>query len=191
MRLKSLFLAGLCLAGLTSAGLAQAPYIFAVDSDATYSAYRDSSINEPEDQPSSLYDPLEDPYQWPVEDFLDIRVEYDDTVTGVYWSALEEWDYTTWPGYCVLKNYYARSNHQGYPVHDHYQPISSRSIPLNAPSYSNNYVGTELIYYDNPYRRSIYVPVLKDFANSYYVVNGSAYSAVTWYVDGTCYIYNG
>lgn len=188
MRLKSLLLAGLCLAGLTSAGFAQAPYIFAVDIDSTYSHFQQT---EYEDLPSTLYDPKHTPNAWVVQDFLDIRVEYDDTVTGVYWSALEEWNYDTWPGYCVLKNNYVRSNNQGYPVHDHYQPINSRSIPLNAPSYSNNYVGTELIYYDNPYRRSIYVPVLKYYANSYYVVNGSAYSAVTWYVNGTCYIYNG
>ncbi len=190
MRFKQLLLAGLCLAGLTSAGFAQAPYIAAVGIDTTYSSYR-SGLTVYDDYPTSLYDAKFNPYPWSVLSggFLDIRVDPDDTVTGVYWSAWEEWNYDSWPGYCVYKNPYTRSNNASYPVHNHYQPISSRSISISAPSSGNNWIGTELAM--SPYRRSIYVPVLRYYANGYYVVNGSAYSAVTWYIDGTYVIYNG
>jgi hypothetical protein len=190
MRFKQLLLTGLCLAGFTSAGFAQAPYIAAVDIDATYSTYR-NGITVYDDYPSSLYDPKFDPYPWTVLDsgFLDIRVDPADTVTGVYWTAYEEWNYDVWPGYAVYKHGYQRSNNQTYPVHDHYQPIGSRSIALNAPSSGNNWIGTEVM--TSPYRRSIYVPLLKNFANMYYVANGSEYSSVTWYIDGTYVVYNG
>ena len=43
----------------------------------------------------------------------------------------------------------------------------------------------------NPYRRSIYVPLLANFANSYIISNNDGYSAVTWYIDGTWVISNG
>lgn len=190
MRFKQLLLAGLCLAGFTSAGFAQAPYIAAVDLDATYATYRVAG-NTPEDSPSTLYDPKNPPVLWGIEatGYLDIRVDPADTVTGVYWTAYEEWNYDSWPGYCVYKHPYQRSNNQTYPVHDHYQPIGSRSIALNAPSSGNNWVGTEIM--TSPYRRSIYVPLLKNFANMFYVANGSEYSAVTWYIDGTYVISNG
>jgi hypothetical protein len=188
MRFKQLLLAGLCLAGLTTAGLAQAPYIAAVDLDATYATYRNSTTY-PEDYPSPLTDPFNDPYIWGAQVALDIRVDPDDTVTGVYWFAWEEWNYDQSPGYAVVKNVYTKSNLQNANVPDHYYPINSRSIALDAPSSNNWFIGMELM--TSPYCRSIYVPVLKDYANMYYVANGSEYSAVTWYIDGTYVIYNG
>ena len=143
MRFKKLLLAGLCLAGLTNACFAQAPYIAAVALDTTYS--RSGIPNSPEDLPSPLVDHkyAPDPYPWGAQVALDIRVDPYISVTGVYWSAYEQWNYDVWPGYCVNKPYYTRSNNQGYPVPDHYQPISNRSQSLSAPS-SPYYLGSEL-----------------------------------------------
>lgn len=192
MRFKQLLVASLCAVTINTVAFADAPYVFAVDIDGTYSSYRPPNILATEDSPTPLTDPNPNPKTWTGTTFLDIRVEYYDTVTAVYWSAYEEWNYDSLPGYCVVKNDYydIHGNHRLVP--DHYAPITTRSIALNAPSYSNKYIGTEIIYdqYNNAVRRSIYVPGLDGFTNQYLIVNGSDYSAVDWYTDGTCYIYN-
>ena len=125
----------------------------------TYSSSRTPSINWNEDTPSSLYNPKYSPTPWGSQVALDIRVDPYIAVTGLYWSAFEQWDYSQWPGIYVYKHGYLRSNDQTYPVPDHYQPITNRSLSLGAPS-SPFYFGSELVM--NPYRRSIYVPVLKN-----------------------------
>jgi hypothetical protein len=193
---KQLLLAGLFAACSISATQAAPPYIAAVivDNSSWYGYYRypDTGPWDEYNPANTLVDPNSDPYPWQSDPSLQIQVDPATSVTSAAWWAIEEWTNTPYWQW-VYKHYYDKTTYPySAPVPDHYSPINGMPLYVGAPGSdpSGFAHGQEVV--TSPYSmRLVYVPRLKNFANTYYLTNGDGYWSVTVYIDGSYYIDNG